>query len=377
MNKETTPTAVPETRPGAAPNPELVVSLQSVRGYPCVSLLCNTTPGERMYAEDAARLRALVRRAETRLRAEEPPGAESAILADLRHLADEAAKGPTSSATALFASATVSHMVRLPVPVKDRVTIDPTFATRDLVRALHHAPRHVVLVLDSTQARLFETRDGILQPVARSAFPLSAPSARGVGDRSRRDRRQRSRDEENTRFYRKVDGALGTYLRLHPAPVVFAGPQRVVAGFRAVSTNTARLAGTVHGNLTTTPLEQLTERVGPVVRSYLRSREREALALLERRAAERRAVSGIDAAWLAARAERPEMLVVERGFYFPARISADGDFLVEADDIEDPEVIDDAVDELIEMVLGRGGWIALTEDRALHDHGRIALTLRG
>jgi hypothetical protein len=38
-------------------------------------------------------------------------------------------------------------------------------------------------------------------------------------------------------------------------------------------------------------------------------------------------------------------------------------------------VCDDAVDELIETVISRGGWIALVADGALPD-GRVALALR-
>jgi hypothetical protein len=70
------------------------------------------------------------------------------------------------------------------------------------------------------------------------------------------------------------------------------------------------------------------------------------------------------------------MLVVEEGFFHPARISADGDFLTPADDVEHPDVIDDAVDELIELVIQRGGWVAFAEDGALADHDRVALTVR-
>ena len=81
-------------------------------------------------------------------------------------------------------------------------------------------------------------------------------------------------------------------------------------------------------------------------------------------------------AWLAARRERPEMLAVEEGLFFPARLSADGDFLLPAANIDAPEVIDDAVDELIELVLDRGGWIALVDDGSLARHDRVALTLR-
>jgi hypothetical protein len=110
---------------------------------------------------------------------------------------------------------------------------------------------------------------------------------------------------------------------------------------------------------------------------YLRSRQLEALALLEERVGGRRAVSGIASAWLAAQADRPEMLAVEEGYFYPARVDGSGELLSPAYDVEHPDVIiDDAVDELIETVLRRGGCVALVEDGALADHDRVALTLR-
>jgi hypothetical protein len=150
-----------------------------------------------------------------------------------------------------------------------------------------------------------------------------------------------------------------------------------VALFTRTSANIARLAGTIPANLTTVPLPELAARTKPVLEAYLHSRQTEALDLLNRRAGSHRVVSGMSSAWLAARHERPEMLAVEEGLFHPARISADGDLLLAATDVEQPEVIDDAVDELIELVLNRGGWVAMVDDGLLAEHDGVALTLRG
>jgi hypothetical protein len=96
---------------------------------------------------------------------------------------------------------------------------------------------------------------------------------------------------------------------------------------------------------------------------------------VDRRVGEGRTLSGMAASWLAARRERPEMLAVEEGLFVPARLSADGDHLTPAPDIDHPEVIDDLVDELIETVLHRGGWVAIVSDGALREHDGVALTV--
>ncbi|MGY1754349.1 baeRF3 domain-containing protein [Blastococcus sp. SYSU D01042] len=338
------------------PTPEEVVLLQSVRDDVCVSILASTTPAPTMSEADARRLRGLVQDAAARLQQE---GAAAEGLADaVADLVAGLRREPTGAGVAVFASRHAREVVRLPVPVVDRVVVDPSFATRDLVRALHRTPRHVVLLLDEREARLLEGVADHLSPPPRSAFPLEAEEA--------------SLDA----FLRRVDETLGTHLQLHPAPLVLVGAERVVGRFRRLSRNTARLAGTVHANVLRAPLPTLVPRVREVLDAYLRSRQDEALELLDRRRSRQTVVDGIDAAWLAARRERPEMLAVEESYTYPARLSPDGDFLTPARDVEHPDVVDDVVDELIETVLLRGGWIAFVEDGALSGHGRVALTLR-
>lgn len=341
--------------------PGLVTLLQAVRGYPCVSLLMTTTPGRRMTPGDAARLERLRLHALARLREEKLFGAEGGVVDALDRLVQEAVAAPADRGLAVYASAALARTVTMPVEVDDRTVVDPSFATRDLVRALHRTPRHAVLVLSERRAALFDGQSGRLAPVPGHHFPLdlTAPNLSDL-----------------TTAMRVVDRALGAHLRLHPAPLVVAGPERTVASFTAVSRHTARLAGVVHGAFEHAGLEDLAARSRPVLERYLLSRQDDALELLERRTGAHRVASGIASAWLAARTERPEMLAVEEGFRFPARLSPDGDLVTPAEDVEAPDVVDDLVDELIEAVLDRGGWVALVRDGLLAAHEGVALTVR-
>lgn len=345
------------------PTIDEVLLLQAARSYPSVSLLLSTTPASRMTAADVAALRSLSTEALTRL--QRLPEKAAAVESTVTRLVGEAAESATAAAIAVFVSAGHAQIMTLPVPVQNRAVVDNTFATRDLVRALHRTPRHVVLVFNSGQARLFDGGAGVLRPATTEAFPMfSQESIKKVTDPT------------NTAFLRRVDTALGVYLRLRPAPLILVGPDRVLAQFRSLSRNVGRLAGSIGGNLAKSPLPVLTQRLQPVLDSYLHSRQTEALQHLASRDRVGRVVTGVPSAWLAARHERPEMLAVEESLFYPATISDDGDFLMPADAVGGEGVIDDAVDELIELALQRGAWVALTEDGALAGYDRVALTLR-
>ncbi len=352
------------------PTPSEVTLIQAIKNYPAVSLLMSTTPSARMLPAEADQLRGLAREAHARLDSESLPDVHDTVLAPLHELVEGAARGPTTQAVAVFVSARTRKVMYLDIAVADRVVVDPTFATRDLVRALHRTPRHVALLLSQREARLLEGMGDELRPVAGRAFPRLA------GDAKKEERRSSATARGRRSFYRDVDRALGTYLTVHPAPLVLVGTQRELAEFRDLSQNLSRLAGSVHGSLITAPAADLTPRIRPVLQAYLRSRQQESLDLLDERVSAGRAVSGIASAWMAAHAERPEMLTVEEGYFYPARVDASGELLTPAADLDHPDVLDDAVDELIEAVLRRGGWVALVQDGALRDHDRVALTLR-
>lgn len=352
------------------PPAELVVELQAPTTFPAITLLLPTTAGSVMTPQDRVALRGLLDQARQRLYAGRVPAADD-VLTELARVAEEAMTLSTASGLAVLTSRDgIRASIRLPVAVVPRVVVDASFATRDLVRALHRTPRHAVLALGSRQARLFEGAGDELRPVT-GRFPITA---------AREQRRDPDRPglarSDAAAFYRDVDAALGAHLRLHPSPIVLAGSPRAVAGFRAVSRHLARLAGTVEADVVREPLPSLARRVRPVLEQYLRSRQEEALDLLERRMGSQAAVSGVAAAWLAARHERPEMLVVDESLVIPARLSPDGDFLEPAEDPEALDVVDDIIDELIELVLRRGGWIALAEPGRLTAHDGVALTLR-
>jgi len=126
------------------------------RAYPSVSLLLSTTPSRLPTSRDVQRLDRLIQQAASRLESEMSGDAGDRLVARLRGLATRLRRHPAGHGLGLFVSEHRSAAIQLPVPVLDRVVVDPTFATRDLVRALHLSPRHRVLVVSGRSARLYE-----------------------------------------------------------------------------------------------------------------------------------------------------------------------------------------------------------------------------
>ena len=117
--------------------------------------------------------------------------------------------------------------------------------------------------------------------------------------------------------------------------------------------------------------------VRPLLAEHLADLEAAAQDTLEARLPGREVLTGLPACWHAAQSERPELLLVEQSYAMPARLSDDGSLLAPTapDERELPEVIDDAVDELIELVIDKGGQVRFVPDGSLPHRDRVTLSV--
>jgi hypothetical protein len=355
----------------------LVRRLQGARGYPSVSVLMTTMPGASLASKDIARLARLVDAAERRLAAEMPFAHADGVVDRLRSIAVDARRHPAGRALALYASPYDSALVRVPVPVADRVVIDPTFATRDLVRALALRPRFRVLVVSERAARILEGWTGQLGEVWRTNFAQSRSAAVERRDRARRFGRERN-DRRRTRapaHVREVAGALSVRQGGEPLPLIVAGVTRQLASWQAMAGVGDAIVGTIAGSHDRTPIARLDVLAKPVLESHLRRIRRTAL---DRLTAEdpARCAFGIQAVWAAAVTGRLRLLCVEDGFVFPARPVGSRGRLQPVKHAEGADVLDDAVDEVIELASLAGAEVVVVHDGALERCGHVAAVVR-
>jgi hypothetical protein len=338
-----------------------------------LSLLLATTPAPRMGAQDRERLLALVRDAERRLLDEDDRGGAAQLGRRLREAAVRAASRPTDTGLAVLVTPSEARVFHLRVRPVDRVILDPSFATRDLVRSAAEDPAFLLLVIDGRSARLLEYDQRYVRPVLAHDFPIVRPEV------SRRDRGHVGaldgpRREARLAFLRKVDSRLSARLADRALPVVLAASERTSAEFLAI-TRGRRVSAVLRTGTTGLALTELEARARAALADHVTDRTAAALDTIHVRLRQRRAASGLAEAWAAVLQVDPELLVVERSY--AAAVALEGSGFRLADDPEEPGVIDDAVDELIEVVLARGGQVVMVPDGALAHHGRLALAVQG
>lgn len=341
-------------------NQSLLRHLQSVQGFPCITLLHPTNPGQRMATDDIRGLLRLVDEAQNRLLGHVPDEAAERLVQRLERLIAQAAAELCTEAVAVCVSEDVDVVVRLGVAVRSRCVVDDTFATRDMVVDAKRTAVFRLLAVSEQRVRCFVGDRRRLVEERSGGWPLT-----------------RSDEQSERQWAKAVAGAIERLHDADPLPVVLAGGTRATR--QLVEATRVVPIGTVPGSHDRSSWAVLHELAWPQVDRWLRTDRDEALRRLERARGNRRFAGGIEEVWDLAREGRVELLVVEEQFEMPALVTAgylsrQGEALLEP--TATARVVDDVVDDLIETVLRAGGDAVIVRDGDLLDHGHIAAVLR-
>jgi hypothetical protein len=150
---------------------------------------------------------------------------------------------------------------------------------------------------------------------------------------------------------------------------------RQISFFQEVSQYTSAIAGTLTGNFDRATPHELTAPVWSIIQSVREAQQTNALRQLDEARGAQKVVSTIEEVWRLAQDGRGKLLLVEKNYHVPAIVTENGGLEL-AEQVGGTEVMDDAVDEIIEAVLAKGGTVAMVDDGSLSDEQHIALILR-
>jgi hypothetical protein len=337
-------------------NKALLTELQHQRGYPCITVLINTTPGEALTTNEVDTAFRFAGEADTRLDGDVNDGLRSELISRLTDLIAAQTNQRAARSLALCVSPDYTAAVRLGRPVDQRLIIDDTFATRDLVADLNRTAHYrVITVSERTTRLLIGDRQRLVEQLD-DTWPLT-----------------RGADESPTAWARNVARHLRDEHRHHPLPTVVAGVQRSVR--QVVTPELFETIGFIPGNHDRSSWMELHTAAWPLVTDWLRDDHHRAMTRLDQAMSNNRYAAGIDEIWPLANEGRIDTLIVEEDYAMAARIDHNNQ-LHPADDPHHPEVNDDIIDDTIEAVLLRGGSTVIAGPAALERHQRIAAILR-
>ena len=340
--------------------------------YPNVSILLPTHKTSPDNIQDMMVLKKLSREAENRLREEFSKREIRELLGKLNKTVESIDVRKNLDGMAIFVNNSFEKVVRLPFPVKERVIIDRSFATRDLIRAINRGINYYTLSISAGFVRLFEAHRDKFSEITEGGFPYANPFPRGTNLEESTSLKEARLKE----FFNMVDKSFSLIINQHPMEWVIAGVERNIALYRDLSGLSDKVITAVEGNYDTASPHELATVVWPQVKNAMAAKRRKVLSRLDEALGRKKLATGIDEVWNLSLQGRGELLVVEEDYQQAARISKNGNSVTMVDKHGITGITDDLVDEIAEKVVSTGGRVIFAENGSLKKYNHIALILK-
>jgi hypothetical protein len=362
---------------------------------PCISLYQPTHRHHPANAQDPIRFRNLLRELQQSLRQKYAGVETESWLAPLAGLAeDREFWNHSRDGLAVLAAPNLFRAYRLQRAVPEIAVVAETFHIKPLLRILQSADRYQILALTRDSVRLFEgNRDALdeIEPAAEVprklvdalGTELTEPKLRvssyggtqGPAMRHGQGGRKDELDLDAERYFRAVDRAVHEqHSQASGLPLLLAALPDNQSTFRRVSRNPALLEQGIAIDPEALGLDALRKEAWRVIEPRYLARLAELVDRFKEQKAKGLATESLGEAAAAAVTGRVGALLLEAGRHVPGRIDpATGKLRL--DDWAKPDV-DDALDDLGELVMQRGGEVIIVPRERMPTASGIAASYR-
>lgn len=349
--------------------------LKSIREENSVTIICTTHRTKPDYLQDGLRLKNLIKDAENRLMADMDKKKAAALIKRIHSLADGIDHSHNQESLILFVNSEIAEYTRLPIKVADRVVIDDTFATRDLIRALHLETHYFILVLSREKARLLEVLNDKVIREAGKPFPMDFPRFSSASTAAM----QVSSKQTNlyAEFFNRVDKQVNQHRKNNPLPVFIIALEENKNEYMKVADKKETIFNvSLNKNKINDPDHAIAEDAWKIVKEYVEKKNEQRKADLRKAVSENKFLSDPNEIWQAISQGRVETIFVEQGLFQPAEL-IDGEIVLVPESRRDEKgIIDDVYDEMIEMNMDYGGDVVFLPKGELDKFNGFGATTR-
>ena len=351
---------------------EILNKFKDVTSKCCVTIILTTHRTRPDNEKDAILLKNLVKDAEKRISADCDKDMAANIITKLNTLASNIDHRQNLEGLVLFVNENIADYVRLPLKVDNRVMIDDSFHTRDLVRAIHGQTGYYVLLLSRQKARLIEALSDKAVEEVMTGFPIEnetttvAPGASSIANKIT------SLSQE---FFNLVDKKLNEVYKVKPLPVIVCTDESNYSEYLKMADKKEIILGNVKGNKMLEKAHHVVSSVWPVVQDLQNAQNKKRISELDAAVNNTNYVTDFNDIWSALNEGRGRTLFVKQGYFQPARIVDNQIQLVAPNQAAEADVVDDIIDEMLEKNMKSGGdAVFMHEDELDKFQGLVLVT---
>ena len=346
--------------------------LKNISSDCCVTIILQTHRTIPDNEKDPIVLKNLIKEAEKRLLKDYPEDSVKNIIARVNKLAEDIDHRHNKESLILFVNENVAEYIRLPLTVENRVVIDKTFATRDLVRALHREISYYILLLGRNKARLIEAFNDKVVDEVDIGFPMINTDLNPV---QRSEAALGSRQTNLAReFFNRVDKQLNEVQKENPLPVIICTDESNYSSFLKAYGGKESIVGKLFGNQMNEKPHHVVEAAWPVMEKLVKEKNNQRLAELKKAVNSRNVLMDFNEIWQAVNNGNGKTLFVKQDYFQPAKFENNHIELVSPENAAHA-TIDDIIDEMIEKNLQyKGGTVFIKGNELEKFNGLVLVT---
>lgn len=352
---------------------QLFKKVKEIRSEGCVSIILNTHRTKPDNQKDAITLKNLIKKTEERLLNDYDKRFASFIIKKLKNLANTINHNFNLESLVLFVNADFAEYTRIPIEVEDRVIIDNTFATRDLVRAMHQATGYYVLVLSRQNARLIEAYNDKVVQEFKGNFPLK--NTLYTKDKIKLST-AKGQDNLIEEFFNKVDKLVLKSIKNNPLPIILATEIRNFSHYQKIADKKDLIVGHVSWNRDDEKPYNIILDAWKVVQANVKEKHADRIVELGKAVSLGRYLSDYNEIWNVLQQGRGQTLFGKNDF-FQSALLIDNKILLNTNFGNNQKgIVDDIIDEMIELNISFGGDTVFLEGNELEQFQNLALITR-
>jgi hypothetical protein len=349
-----------------------LLNLQRERIYPSVTLLM---PSSRITVDankEKIILKNLVNELNDKLKHKVDRKNAEFIINQINQVINEIDLFHLNEGLGIFVNEKRTFYIKFPFSVPQMVVIDDTFETKFLIKQYNRSIEYFLLNLNEKDTNLFKGFGEILEPIQCEDFPYTIEDVVDLkydqgtwGYETAQLERIRQYIRESFKRFKKNSG--------NNIPLIVSGVNKLVSLFEELN-DYKNLIGKIEGSYNSENLNELAKKANKVVEKFLTEQREKFLNEFKESFGYKKAAYGLLDVWNLANQGRVDVLLVEENYHQSAKFEGDQPILVST--TNDPYVIEDLVDEIIEIVFAQKGKVFLYEEGKLKDYQKIGAILR-
>lgn len=355
--------------------PELKELIDVVHYQPAISIITPLLTPAELNNDVFYSLKIAVDKVEKELRQNYPENKITAVIQKLKSVVKTIKVNTAKKSVAIFVSPVFEKVVYLDIAVEEKIIIDESFEIRDLVYSKKQLHNYLVLLFSAKESRIYlgntESFVKLVSSKAASAMELIRDEPERVANFSDTTEKKEILMDK---FLHHIDTELSMVLSAYQLPLFVIGTEKMLGHFKSVTKHKEAVVNYIHGNYDEAGFNVLKELLQPYIKSWQKSIQLELLKLLDAAAGAKKIATGMKAVWHEAMNNNGKLLVVEKNYMYAAQHGSKDDLIYEAvEPFNKFSSIKDAVDDVIERVLEKGGDVEFVDKGMLSSYNQIAL----